>query len=79
MSEALINESLAPMEARRYVVEQCLKRVAGDYEGQEALLEYGLRETARHCGPAGGAGGAEGDTGGEGPHLQCSSLIQVAG
>lgn len=66
MSEALINESLAKMKDTRYVVEQCIKRVAGSYEGQEALLEYGLRETAKHCGLAGVSGGAGGATGGWG-------------
>lgn len=33
----------------RWVVAECLDRVAGDYEGQRVLLNYGLKETARHC------------------------------
>ncbi len=30
---------------------ECLRRVAGDYEGQRALLNYGLRESARQAKP----------------------------
>lgn len=60
---------------RRWAVSQCLKRVAGDYESQRALLEFGVRETGRHCRaleaaaarqPAAGSGAATASAGASG-------------
>ncbi len=36
---------------RRWVGEECCRRVAADYEGQRKLINYGLRETARQARP----------------------------
>ncbi|EFJ42827.1 hypothetical protein VOLCADRAFT_107073 [Volvox carteri f. nagariensis] len=48
---ANIADNLAKIADRRWVVGECCRRVASDYEGQRKLINYGLRETARQAKP----------------------------
>jgi hypothetical protein len=51
-------DNLARIADRRWVVEECVSRLAPDYESQRLLINYGLRETDRHVGPKAAAAAA---------------------
>jgi hypothetical protein len=44
-------DNLPRISDRRWVVTECLTRLAPDHESQRLLINYGLRETDRHAGP----------------------------
>jgi len=51
VSKANITDNLARMSDRRWVVLETQSGLAPDYETARQLLNYGLRETGRHCLP----------------------------
>lgn len=47
-----IEALLGPIADRIWVVSEAASRAAGTVEGARALIEYGLRETEKHCSPS---------------------------
>lgn len=49
VNEENLDNNLSRVQDHKWVIEQCLQRLAPDYPEEKMLLVYGLRETAKYC------------------------------